>query len=132
MSEPKVDPYLSQVRRLGGLEFTPGTPEAWAELAKTLKRESRSLEHAGRIVGRFTAAGAPKHCPTPGELATVARSVPSDASLDNPTLPSACEECEPLQGLYRLIRRGDAEGVGRCRCPRGLALAALDASRGKQ
>lgn len=124
----KID-YLSEVRRMGGLEFTPQTPEAWAELAKILQRHAKSRDHASRIVGRFLEPGAGTRFPTPGEFASAARSIPADASFDRPDLPNACEACEPYAGLYRIVARNGAEGAARCDCARGTRLRQLDAIR---
>lgn len=126
MSEEK-NPYLSMVRRMGGLEFTPQTPEAWAELAKVLRDRSKSQEHAARIVGRFLEPGAPTRCPTPGELAVVARSVPADPKIDRAELAPSCDECKPYNGLWRW--NDERGGLQRCGCARGLKLRELDESR---
>lgn len=121
--------YLSQARRLGGLEFTPQTPEAWAEIAKTLRSRSKSREHAERIIGKFLEAGAPTRCPTPGDVAVMARNTPENPEHDHPELPEPCDECRPFAGLYRIVENERGSGAGRCLCARGAKLAALDAAR---
>ena len=124
-TEEKQDFFLSQVRRLGGLDFTPQTAEAWTELAKVLKRCAKSAEHARRIIGRFTEEGAPTKCPTPGELAVLARNVPSNPEYDRPELPDPCPECQIYGGSYRLVTHNGVEGMARCSCPRGRKLQSL-------
>jgi hypothetical protein len=119
------DDYLSLVRRMSGLEFLPQAPEGWAELAKVLRARSKNQEHAGRIVSRFLEPGAPARCPTPGELAMMAKSVAVDPRLDRPELAPACEECAPFGGTHHYARNG----VERCVCARGRTLRALDAAR---
>ncbi len=121
--------YLAEVRRLGGLEFTPQTPEAWVELARTLKNRSRSAEHARRIIDRFLEPGAEARCPTPGDLAVVAKGVAADPKLDRPELAAACEECEPYAGNWRWCHQ--RAGLERCSCARGLKLRAMDDARGQ-
>jgi hypothetical protein len=120
--------FMSQARRLGGLEFVPQTSEAWAELAKVLKRMSKTQNHAKRIIDRFLEEGAPARCPTPGEVMAVARNVNADPSLDRPELPGPCNECEPFGGNYRMVVRNEIEAMGRCECPRGKKLQALSAA----
>lgn len=112
--------------RMGGLSFTPSTPEAWAELAKVLRRYAKDGKHATRIIDRFLEPGAPRECPTPGELAAIARDVPADPKLDRPQLVDPCEKCRDYGGNWKWNTRG---GLERCDCPRGMKLAALDAAR---
>ena len=121
--------YLALVKRLGGLSFPPQTPEAWMELARVLKKRAKSPDHAERIVGRFLEPGAPRECPTPGELASMAMSVPADAKLDRPDLAKPCVQCIDFGGAWRMNKKG---GMERCNCARGLKLAAMDAARSSQ
>lgn len=118
--------WLAEVRRLGGLEFTPQTAEAWLELARTLKKRSASAEHARRIIDRFLEPGAPQKCPSPGDMAVVASQVPADPKLDRPELADPCNACSPFGGNWREGTRG---GVERCSCPRGQKLRLLDEVR---
>jgi hypothetical protein len=126
----KTEFFSGEVRRLGGLEYTPQTAEAWAELAKVLKRYSKSQEHATRIIGRFLEEGAPTKCPSPGEVIAMARAVPGDPTQDRPELAPPCEKCAPFEGAHQLVVRDGVEAMARCDCPRGRKLHALAVAAG--
>lgn len=124
--------FLSEIKRMGGLEYPPSTTEAWTELARRLRKSAATQEHAERIVTRWidTHSGFPR----PNELETFAEAVPKNPAFDRPDLPAPCAICDPRSetnrcadqdGLFVLAENG----VGRCACDRGRKLKHLDQQR---
>jgi hypothetical protein len=135
-TEAELAPYMKALGPFESFEFAGTfTLPAWRELAWVLKSESRSLDHAKRIVRAFMSSprldekGFSKtSIPSGPELMFFARGVPV-VDTEGAGLPEPCGDCAPYHGRYRIVTRGTYEGAARCTCARGSALAAMDEAR---